>query len=465
METRARYALIGFFTLAVIVAVFIFVYWLKRLDETGIRSTVYFEFSGTVGGLAPGGAVYFAGIKVGNVTALEFDPADPNKVLVTAEVREDAPVKTDTKAEVGANFLTGVAYIEMTGGTAAAPSIFTLTPPKIVGTQSAFSDVLAAAGSAVNKLSSIAERLDTFLAENQDSVTNTTKNVEAFTGALAENAEGIKNFLESVAELSDTASRLSSRLDGIIAKVDEIVTAIDPEKVDGIITSTNDFMERAAKASENIQKVIAQAETIATNLNEFSTGLNTTLADAKKVVAGIDPTKVSTAVDNISAFSDQLKAVAPNVDVIVADAKAAVAGARDFADNLGAQKDSLNAIVASAKELADRLNAASTKIDSVLGKAENLLADEDGEGKNFFQEAAAAAKALRQTAETFNARADEITAGLADFSGRGLSDVSSLVSELRASVGRIDRAVADFARNPGGAVFGGNSGVREYNRR
>ena len=74
METRARYALIGFFTLAVIVAVFVFVYWLKRLDETGIRSTVYFEFSGTVGGLAPGGAVYFAGIKVGNVTALELRP-------------------------------------------------------------------------------------------------------------------------------------------------------------------------------------------------------------------------------------------------------------------------------------------------------------------------------------------------------------------------------------------------------
>jgi len=94
-----------------------------------------------------------------------------------------------------------------------------------------------------------------------------------------------------------------------------------------------------------------------------------------------------------------------------------------------------------------------------------LLADEDGAGKNFFQEAAAAAKALRQTAETFNARADEITAGLADFSGRGLSDVSNLVNELRSSVARIDRAVADFAKNPGGAVFGGNSGVREYNRR
>ena len=57
METRARYALIGLFTLGVIVAGFVFVYWIKRLDETGIRAPVYFEFSGSVGGLAPGGAV------------------------------------------------------------------------------------------------------------------------------------------------------------------------------------------------------------------------------------------------------------------------------------------------------------------------------------------------------------------------------------------------------------------------
>ncbi len=465
MEIRARYALIGFFTLVVIVAAFVFVYWLKRLDETGIRSTVYFEFSGSVGGLAPGGAVYFAGIKVGNVTSLAFDPEDPNKVLVTAEVRQDVPVKTDTRAEVGANFLTGVAYIEMTGGTAAAPSIFTQTPPKLVGRQSAISDVLAAAGSAVDKLSSIAERLDAFLADNQESVANTTKNVEAFTGALAENAEGIKQFLASVGELSATASRLSSRLDGIIANVDQIVTAVDPQKVDGILTSTDDFMRRAATASENIQNVIAQAETIASQLGEFSTGLNETLGQVKTVVAGIDPAKVTAAVDSISGFSTQLQAATPDVSTIVADAKAAVAGARDFADTITAQKDNVTSIVTSARELADKLNAASSRIDSVLGSAEQLLADEDGAGKNFFQEAAAASRALRQTAETFNARADEIAGGLADFSGRGLSEISMLVNELRASVARIDRAVADFARNPGGAVFGGNSGVREYNRR
>ena len=81
METRARYAIIGAFTLVVIVLAFGFIYWLKRLDETGIRSTVYFEFEGTVGGLAPGSAVYFAGIKVGNVGELVSKLKSEAKVL------------------------------------------------------------------------------------------------------------------------------------------------------------------------------------------------------------------------------------------------------------------------------------------------------------------------------------------------------------------------------------------------
>ena len=117
METRARYALIGLFTLAVIVAAFGFIYWLKRLDETGIRSTVYFEFSGSVGGLAPGGAVYFAGIKVGNVTGLAFDPDDPNKVLVTAE---PAAASTSVKADWDPTSLGGV-MVKMLGAAAVPP--------------------------------------------------------------------------------------------------------------------------------------------------------------------------------------------------------------------------------------------------------------------------------------------------------------------------------------------------------
>ena len=150
----------------------------------------------------------------------------------------------------------------------------------------------------------------------------------------------------------------------------------------------------------------------------------------------------------------------------MADAKAAVAGAQDFANTITAQKDNITAIVADATELADKLNAASTRIDSVLGKAEELLADEDGAGKNFFQEAAGAAKALRQTAETFNCPRRRDHRRPRRFLRRAGSPTSPRWSPNSGPRWRGSTARSPISReNPGGAVFGGNSGVREYNRR
>jgi phospholipid/cholesterol/gamma-HCH transport system substrate-binding protein len=204
---------------------------------------------------------------------------------------------------------------------------------------------------------------------------------------------------------------------------------------------------------------------VSADVSQFAGGLNTMLEDVRKVVAGVDAAKITAAVDNFTSFSEGLKKATPDIDGMVADARATVKSANEFAANLTANQDNFNAIVADAKEMSTRLNESSKRIDSVLGKAEDFLGSGEGEGKNFFQEAAAAAKSIREAADTVSKRADQIADGIAKFSGRGLENVSALVSDLRATAARIDRAVSDFGSNPAGALLGGNSGVREYNRR
>lgn len=473
METRARYAIIGAFTLLVIVLAFGFIYWLKRLDETGIRSTVFFEFEGTVGGLAPGGAIYFAGIKVGTVTALAFDPNDPNKVLVTAEVRQDTPIKIDSRAEVGSNLLTGVAFVETSGGSPGAESLFDAAPPKIVGSKSAISDVIGSASSAIVKVEEIVTRIDEFLIANQESVTQTAENVQEFTAALAENADGVQDFLANVAEMSETVAGLSERLTGVVDKADNIIGAVDPERVASVVENADVFIEGIADSTTNIEEVSITAKQIAADLSTFSQSLNDTLGNVQAVVAGVDPEKVSAVVDKVSTFADKLGEVTPDVDGLVADAKETVANAKEvsanantFVANLSEKSDDLDEIVANAKDLSGQLKDTSKKLDTLIAKANDFVGGaEAGGGKNFFQEATAAAKSIRRVAETLDAQSGRIIGGVAQFSDRGLNDVSALINELRAAVVRIDRAVSDFSRNPTGAVFGGNSSVREYNRR
>ena len=53
METRARYALIGVFMLAVIAASFAFVYWLENKGGFGERAYYRLRFENSVSGLRP----------------------------------------------------------------------------------------------------------------------------------------------------------------------------------------------------------------------------------------------------------------------------------------------------------------------------------------------------------------------------------------------------------------------------
>jgi phospholipid/cholesterol/gamma-HCH transport system substrate-binding protein len=75
METRARFVLLGFFTLAVIFAGFGFVYWLNYGGTSGEQTAYRIRFQDTVSGLRPGSAVLFNGIRVGEVKSLRLEPA------------------------------------------------------------------------------------------------------------------------------------------------------------------------------------------------------------------------------------------------------------------------------------------------------------------------------------------------------------------------------------------------------
>ncbi|HEX8663274.1 MAG TPA: MlaD family protein, partial [Beijerinckiaceae bacterium] len=94
METRANYALIGVFTLAVIVTGFLFVYWFSGGDTGARRQPVRVVFSGSVSGLSKGSVVTFNGIRKGEVTKLDLE--DTSRVVAEIEVDKATPIRTDT---------------------------------------------------------------------------------------------------------------------------------------------------------------------------------------------------------------------------------------------------------------------------------------------------------------------------------------------------------------------------------
>lgn len=104
------------------------------------------RFGESVSGLELGEPVKYRGVDVGTVKAMALDPADPRVVQVDIALRKDAPIRTDTKASLKLKGITGVVFVELSGGTPKAKSLLAATPvgkvPEIPSEKSSLNTVL-----------------------------------------------------------------------------------------------------------------------------------------------------------------------------------------------------------------------------------------------------------------------------------------------------------------------------------
>ena len=113
MERKANYALVGLSTLILFIGLVVFVVWLARLSFTREYDDYEILFVGPVRGLSEGGEVHFNGIKVGEVTKIVLDGRDPNRVIASARITSNVPVKTDSFATLEPQGITGVNYVQI----------------------------------------------------------------------------------------------------------------------------------------------------------------------------------------------------------------------------------------------------------------------------------------------------------------------------------------------------------------
>jgi phospholipid/cholesterol/gamma-HCH transport system substrate-binding protein len=433
METRANHFVIGLFTLAVLVGGFSFVWWFSGKSSLANRVDYRVVFQGSVSGLVRGSTVLFNGLNVGEVKSIAVAPDDPGKIYTVIGVDQTVPVRSDTKAQLEYQGLTGVASIMLQGGRADAPALVSENgaPPTLVAQSSSYQDIMEGARTIMERADSVLTGLNGFVEENRAPLTRSVANVQTFTDALAKNAAGLDSFLASTGEMAKAVSEVAGPLRDLTADARRIVQAVDPQRIASIVESTQQFANGISEVGPKLDGVLNNAQTVTSNLVASSTKLNETLTGVQSVVAAVNPDRIREVVDNTAAFSETLKRNAPSVDEIVAD----------------------------ARELSDRLNKASVRIDGVLARADSLLGE--GQESGVFNEVREAAKSIRVLSDNLDKRTASLSGDINKFTGQGLRDLSGLVASGRQTLSGVDRVVRDLERNPQRFIFGGG-GVPDY---
>lgn len=195
METRARYALIGVFTLGVIMAAFAFAYWLRSFGGFNERVVYRIRFESPVTGLLPGSTVLFNGIPVGEVTGLALNSGDPRQVTVTIAVDRATPVRADTQVRLETQGLMDAPSVSLEGGTASAP------PPKSDNGPPVLKVDPDAVQSLTREARNALRRFESLVAENAEPLHETITNLSTFTDALARNSGRLDGILEALDRL------------------------------------------------------------------------------------------------------------------------------------------------------------------------------------------------------------------------------------------------------------------------
>lgn len=298
METRASYVIVGAFTLAVLVGVVVAVIWMAgvKLDETFAQYDIYFK--GSVTGLKPGNQVRYRGVPVGVVTTMNINPDNVEEVKVTIEVPQTTPIKEDAVASLEYQGITGVAYVQIEGGTHAAPPLAKKRGqdnPVIASKPSGLQELFETAPELINRFTALVDRANRLLnPQNQKRFAETMKNVSVFTGSLADSGNDIKKLLESgaatMSELNLAVGEARTTL-AKLSKSADVVTVDAEAAIRNLRDLIDDMRQKLQLLTDEARTTMGEVRGLAGDLRvgttEFISGVSTTMRSIDREMEGV----------------------------------------------------------------------------------------------------------------------------------------------------------------------------------
>jgi phospholipid/cholesterol/gamma-HCH transport system substrate-binding protein len=280
MEIRASYLLVGAVVLALLAALAAFSVWLVQADVD--RQVALYEIAheGSVAGLPVGGQVLYRGIPVGRVAAIRINPDNVEQVLVEVEIEQSTPIKADTIATLESQGITGIAYVQLDGGTQDSPVLAAEGDalPRIPSRPSALERVFKSTPELLGEALVVADRLSNLLDDdNLQAVGATLGSLETFTGTLAARSGSIDEFLGGAGTAAGRIETVSADLELLTAELRQMVGKAD-QKLDGVGGDLVDTLSELRIASASLGGAADQLGRIVGDLREplgdfASTGL------------------------------------------------------------------------------------------------------------------------------------------------------------------------------------------------
>jgi phospholipid/cholesterol/gamma-HCH transport system substrate-binding protein len=291
METKVNYALVGAFVLVLSVAIIAAVLWISSGRTAGKEYDGYLAyFTESVSGLNRQAPVKYRGVEVGFVREIALDTEDPQRVRVVLSIERGTPIKQDTVATLSTQGLTGIAFLDLEGGSRDSPL---LAPgpegyPVIATRPSLFRRLDMQASALVTNLSETARNINALIDEpTRATLRSTIHDLDTVAHALA--GEGSRT-LENSARASDELPALVREIARSAAAVEraaEQTNRASAAVYAAAAGTTSGVQELRASTLPELQRLVAEARAAAASIARLAQELQ---RSPNALVVGREPT-------------------------------------------------------------------------------------------------------------------------------------------------------------------------------
>lgn len=322
-----------------------------------VRDEYTVRFSGSVSGLDVGSQVSYNGIRVGRIERVRIAPDDVRSVEVVVSLEGGTPVKADTRATVQMQGITGLKFIELSGGTQDSA----LLPPgsTLRGEVSGLDQLTQMATAIGGRLEELLVNLGKLTGEdNRAAVGAALQDASGAAGdlraTLRRNSERIDAILEHTAGLLADARGITRdgapRIDRILANV-EIASAQLP----AVMQDGRDALKTAGAAAERASRWVEPEQ-----VGRVARALEGTLKNAER---RLDDDEAGALVTELTALSKRSTHLVEHADITLLRIKddlsraldEFVQGAEAFAEFAAYLRDNPSALLSGRTEKDRRL--------------------------------------------------------------------------------------------------------------
>ncbi len=284
MTGKTNYVLVGLFVLALTLTLIAGVLWLGSGGPGRVYDEYLVYMQESVSGLSRDNAVKYQGVDVGRVREIGLDPQRAEEVRLLLEIDRGTPIREDTVATLETQGLTGLAYINLTGGRAASPALKARPGeqyPVIESRPSTWGRLDRAVEELATNLIGVSKRFELLLSdENQRHISRSLAHLDDLSSALAERSGDMASALDDLTNtlrhtrdastgLSDLVTKLQSAASALERMADEIRdTGVSVRRV--VRARDRDLQRFTGEALPEAAVMINEARRAAQNLRRFS---------------------------------------------------------------------------------------------------------------------------------------------------------------------------------------------------